>query len=248
MRAPSLLAAAVLVLASSTLVASGLLGCGGAFAPRDANGDAGDDAGGHDAGPTGDASPDPDGGGGDASNDASPAPWSSVCPASLPAIGSACSLENVECEYGSAWWSISCDAVVQCSAGAWTKEQPSYTPCSAQPGPNAPSCPATYASVPTGTSCDATGLRCVYGQGLCTCDVPLGGPILIDGGTGSWGCVPENGCPFPRPRLGSPCDGSSATSTCTYEECSYGQSCQDGAWVAEEEGCAGAGASAGAGP
>ncbi|HEY6463233.1 MAG TPA: hypothetical protein VIY73_23860 [Polyangiaceae bacterium] len=252
MRAPSLLSSAVLLLAAGALGA-GLVGCGGAFAPRDSSGDAGDDASGQDAAPSGDAgplpdaspdaSPLPDGGGVDASDDASP-PWSNVCPASLPAIGSACTHENVECEYGSAWWSVSCDSVVRCSGGAWTKDLPSFEPCRPEPGPNSASCPPTYAQVPQGASCDATGLSCVYGQGLCSCEVPLGGPIQVDGGSASWDCVPGNGCPFPRPRLGSACSVPSGTS-CTYEECSYGQSCEGGAWVSEEEGCAAAG---GAGP
>jgi hypothetical protein len=68
--------------------------------------------------------------------------------------------------------------------------------------------------------------------------VPIGGPVQIDGGTPDWGCVPEQGCPFPRPLLGVACN--SPGQTCTYEACSYGETCQNGAWQADEEGCAGA--------
>ena len=117
--------------------------------------------------------------------------------------------------------------------------QPSFEACTPKPGPNSASCPATYASVPLGASCAATGLSCTYGQGLCSCQEPLGGPIQIDSGTGPhgyWGCVPEQGCPFPRPRLGSAC--ASVGLYCTYEACSYAQTCQGGVWQGQSEACA----------
>ena len=236
MRAPVLALASIL-----------LLGCGGAFAPAEPGGDGGPaaDGGGtgdgspHDSAPPGDSGPLPDGGGPDVIDfDAAP-PWSPICPPSAPAIGSACSLVNAECEYGGAWWSVSCDTVVRCDAGQWTLEHPSFESCTPEPGPNAPACPATYASVPMGASCTDTSLSCVYAQGLCSCQIPLGGPVMLDGGSGYWGCVPGSGCPFPRPRIGSACGAASGT-YCTYEACSYGQSCQGGVWVPEQEACAGA--------
>ena len=162
--------------------------------------------------------------------------------AAAPATGSSCSDEDVQCEYGNAWWSVSCDTVTQCQGGLWTTFQPSFDPCSAMPGPNEPSCPTDYAAVPQGSACSTNGLSCVYPLGECQCQVPLEGPVEIDGGTGYWGCVPEQGCPFPRPRLGSPCHGNTM---CTYETCSYAQTCQDGVWQAQQEACAG---TAGGGP
>lgn len=186
-----------------------------------------------------DSAPGPfDGGGPDGFGDDSSAPWSPVCPATAPTAGTACSMENLQCEYGSAWWSVACDQVMQCESGRWTTFQPSFEPCSAEPGPNATDCPPTFADVPQGSVCATTGLSCVYAQGQCACQVPLEGPVEIDGGTGYWGCVPEPGCPYPRARLGTAC--TSAQSNCTYEECSYAQACDNGVWQAEEEACAGA--------
>jgi hypothetical protein len=157
-------------------------------------------------------------------------------------VGATCAHENVQCEYGDAWWSVACDSVVQCQNGQWATYQPSFEPCSAKPGPNSASCPADYAAVPQGSMCATTGVSCVYDQGECACQVPLEGPIEIDGGTGYWGCVPEQGCPFPRPPLGSAC--SSEGTNCTYEACSYAQTCQGGLWEAQEEACAQAGGGA----
>lgn len=226
MRVPSSLhlAAAAATLASVTL------GCGGAVSgPLAGSGDSGaPETSTHD-----DAS----------SNDASP-PLSSACPTALPATGTACTHENVQCEYGSAWWSVSCDSVVQCQSGVWTPFEPSYEPCSPEPGPNPASCPSNYAAVPQG-ECTMRGLTCVYPQGECACQVLLGGPVEIDGGTADWECVPGQGCPFPRPPLGSSCNGEGID--CTYEECSYGETCTNGLWEALEEGCAGAAGGEGAG-
>jgi hypothetical protein len=162
-------------------------------------------------------------------------PWSPVCPASLPATGTPCTGQD-QCEYGDAWWSVGCDTVVQCQNGQWGPYQPGAG-CTPKPGPNPASCPGTYGSVPVGQSCPSLGLSCVYGQGICACDYPFG-PPPPPGNNGNWNCLPEQGCPFPRPRLGSACptDGTS----CTYEEvCSYTQNCTGGIWQAQQVACVG---------
>jgi hypothetical protein len=234
MRIPS-----IAVVTTATALAAVTLGCGGSvFTGAPGGGDSGtSDGSAHDSGPASDGGV-PDASGPDGFGDDSSTPWSPVCPETLPAAGTSCSKENVQCEYGSAWWSVACDQVMQCQSGQWTSYKPSFEPCSAQPGPNAASCPADFASVPQGSTCSTTGVSCIYEQGQCACQVPLEGPVEIDGGSGYWGCVPEAGCPFPRARLGTTC--SSAQSDCTYEACSYAQTCQDGVWQAEEEACAGA--------
>jgi hypothetical protein len=222
-----------LVALSSVLCLAGATACGG-----DVGSLATADAGGSDSGGGS------DGGGG---TDSSP-PLSAGCPTAVPSTGSSCTNEGLQCEYGDSWWSVSCDPVVQCNGGQWSTYKPSFEPCSPQPGPNAASCPSDYASVPQGSACTTTGLSCVYAQGECSCQVPLEGPVLIDGGSGYWGCVPEQGCPFPRPPLGSACTNPSGTeSDCTYEACAYAQTCQNGAWVALEEACAGTGGGGGLG-
>jgi len=231
MRVPSLA-----LLAAVTALVGLTLGCGGSvFTGVTSGGDSGtSDAGTHDSGP----GPTDGGGGPDGFGDDSSTPWSPVCPVALPDAGTSCSKENMQCEYGSAWWSVSCDEVVQCQNGLWATFKPSFDPCSAEPGPNPASCPADFTSVPQGSACATNGVSCIYDQGQCACQVPLGGPIEIDGGTGYWGCVPEQGCPFPRARLGTTCS-IAAQVNCTYEECSYAQTCQAGVWQAEQEACAG---------
>jgi hypothetical protein len=217
-----------------------VLGCGGAVFTQGESpgGDDGGtaDSGAHDSGPgPSDSGPAPDS---PVPIDSGPGPWSLVCPGTTPAIGAACNTETVQCEYGDSWWNISCDTVVQCVNTQWTSYKPSFSPCTPAPGPNPSSCPTDYASVSQGSACSTNGLSCYYPQGVCACQVPLGGPVQLDGGTGYWGCVPEPGCPWPRPRLGSTChlEGTS----CTYEACAYAQQCINGMWQAQLEACAGA--------
>ncbi len=161
------------------------------------------------------------------------------CPTSAPAEGTSCATESLECEYGDAWWNVACDVVMQCDSGQWQTAHLSYEPCTPEPGPNPASCPATSMSVAQGSVCEANDSSCYYPDAFCQCIVPLGGPVQIDGGTAYWSCLPGNGCPYPRPVLGSAC--TAVGTYCTYEECSYGQSCTDGAWQGSEEACASAG-------
>ena len=229
---------------NSLLVAVGLLptlfACGGATFEY-GGGDAAPADGGTDARPSPPPPPPADGGRSDASPVDGGMPWSPECPNAVPAIGAPCNNEGLECEYGDAWWNVACDVVVQCTSGAWASYQASFEPCSPKPGTNPAACPATYQDVPTGTECSATGTDCYYDQGMCACEVPLGGPILLDAGMqGSWSCNPGLGCPFPRARIGAACGQEGQT--CIYADCDYGQMCMGGVWQAAEIGCAGAGA------
>jgi hypothetical protein len=168
-------------------------------------------------------------------------PWSPVCPEQEPAPGSSCTIVTprdsigVMCEYGKLQYDVMCDTVLQCQNGAWTSAFAGTTSC--QPdGPNSPSCPATYEDIQEdeGGSCSNAGLRCEYPEGVCTCSMGFGGPVLLDAGT-SWFCNPGAGCPMPRPRLGSSC---STNQQCTYLTCEFGESCTGGYWQGELEGCA----------
>ncbi len=138
---------------------------------------------------------------------------------------------------------MACSKVVSCEGGSWTSNPvfPSSL-CTPDPGKNPSACPATLAAVPQGESCSPAGLECVYPSGVCDCNAPFG-PIMVDGGGSSWGCLPEPGCPMPRPRLGSAC--GTEGQNCTYQQCSYAQSCQGGLWQPEVEGCAEPGGSGG---
>jgi hypothetical protein len=164
-------------------------------------------------------------------------PWSPVCPVTAPAVGTVCTKEGITCEYGQMQYDVACDTVLQCGGGTWSKFD-TFMTCTPD-APNAAACPSTLTAVPQGGSCAPNGLSCAYPEGVCSCAPQIGPVEFIDGGQGpTWTCNPGPGCPMPRPRLGSPCTGNTS---CSYESCAYGQSCQDGAWLAEEEGCAEAG-------
>lgn len=215
-----------------TLFGAGV-GCGGSTLGGDPIGDdAGEnDSSAHDGGATDGSSIS------DVSvSDALP-PLSPACPTSVPSPGAACTDEGVQCEYGDAWWSVGCDTVTQCTSGEWQLTQLSYDVCTPEPGPNSGACPATLSAVTQGATCSPNGTTCSYPDGLCQCTEPLGGPVQIDGGsTPYWSCIPEPGCPYPRPLLGTTCVASSQT--CTYEDCSFAEFCRNGTWQGEEEGCA----------
>jgi hypothetical protein len=218
------------VLAALVLLAAA---CGGAITTLggDGGGDApGDGQGGRD-------------GSTDAGEDASSTPWSPVCPQERPAVGSPCSpADNMDspellCEYGAPQYDPSCDTVLTCQSGAW-QVAPAGPVCRPD-GPNAASCPATLGDVIDGdASCSVAGLRCEYPQGVCLCATSFGGPIQIDAGM-SWACVPQAGCPMPRPRLGASC--SAPSTSCDYFPCSFAEQCSEGYWKGLFEGCAKAG-------
>jgi hypothetical protein len=212
--------------------AAGGLACGGAVVGGSTDGGADT---GRDAPPEGGAdSPVPEGDAGK--------PWSPVCPDEEPKLGGACSMPQkmdtpaVLCEYGKLQYDPACDAIYQCEGGTWSKGYTEGAAC--QPdGPNSASCPSTYADITgiDGGACEDDNLRCEYPQGVCSCAKGFGGPIMPDGGT-TWFCNPGPGCPMPRPRLGSACSGSSQI--CGYLTCEFGESCTDGFWQGEFEGCA----------
>jgi hypothetical protein len=150
-------------------------------------------------------------------------PWSPVCPKTLPAQGTSCTQDMLQCEYGIAWWNAACDTITQCSNGAWGNIQPSTGPCLPAPGPNAASCLVNPGAIQSGiTACSQVGLTCWYGQGAeCTC--------TVDGDAGSsptWYCRPEPGCPSTRPPVGAGC---ALPVACTYAGC-FVEQCQNGIW------------------
>jgi hypothetical protein len=163
-----------------------------------------------------------------------------LCPPTAPSDGSPCSKEGLSCEYGSDP-NLYCNAYAQCSLGKWQVNVPPPSGCPTQP--NQGTCPSSYASVPVGQLCgNLVGLTCSYPQGFCGCAVPSFGPYPADASAvAEWVCdQPEQGCPQPRPKLGSAC--SKPGQTCDYGSCSLptGTSiiCQDGAWENAPFGCA----------
>ncbi len=233
---------------------SGLDGSGSADASGSEGGKSADASGGVDSGSQGDGGSDGggaiDGGGeGDSggavdagskdTGDTGDAGWSTVCPANAPAAGSACASGDVQCEYPSAaygdvaQYAVSCDSVFQCTGGTWSSVSLSPSAC-VPDGPNAGACPSSFGGLMNGTSCSENGLRCEYPEGVCTCSKGFGGVPVVDAGP-TWGCNPGASCPMPRPRIGSPC---TTKETCTYETCSFGETCSDGVWQSEPTACA----------
>jgi hypothetical protein len=164
---------------------------------------------------------------------------SSYCPSSPPAEGSACSRENLYCEYGTDP-NLACNTVAECALGHWSVQQP-YGQCPTPPNPSA--CPDTFASVPVGEHCGTlVGTTCSYPQGFCGCSIGNGGPYPEDAAAvATWICdSPQAGCPMPRPTLGTDCSHDGLE--CDYSPCSLpsGTSlvCQDGTWQELPYGCA----------
>jgi hypothetical protein len=131
--------------------------------------------------------------------------------------------------------------VVTCTSGSW--QWPLTNPganlgCS--PGVP-PACPASFASVPVGTSCSADGIYCDYPEGRCACSMGAGPVRLVDGSpASSWFCTqPAAGCPVPRPLLGSACTQEGLF--CDYGGCTVpggtGEQCSGGIWITEPVAC-----------
>lgn len=163
-------------------------------------------------------SPSGDGGTNDAAGDGG----GGACPSNPPTQGAACATDQLACEYGSNP-DPSCNQLYRCNAGAW-QEQSSATICLSQTA-----CPTSYASVPLGQDCTSNGLACGYPQGECICTTSSGG---LQKPTPSWECfTPPEGCPNPRPDLGTSC--ASPDLQCDYGACSGGIAvqCKSGVWT-----------------
>lgn len=160
-------------------------------------------------------------------SDDSAGSWSPVCPESPPAAGSSCDAPlGTACEYGEAWWDISCDTVVACDSSGWTAMDPGTGTCTPKPGPNPASCPPSVVTVPT--ACADSGLTCYYGTAFCTCSI-TGLPYPPADAGSEWNCGPgPAGCPTVRPRLGAPC--ASASQLCNVGAGLFGEQCENGVW------------------
>ena len=116
------------------------------------------------------------------------------------------------------------------------------------PPPLAEGCPATYAEIPAGGTCDPAAQRgaCSYVEGSCWCgtDMPCSGvewpeeeiarmPVI-------WQCTPTppavraDGCPGSTPQGACGQEGQS----CGYGDCCYTEyRCDHGQWVMGQASC-----------
>jgi hypothetical protein len=235
-RNPAASSLLVLGLVAGAALATGTFGCAGHVVDASRGpGDDVSDASPPDAAPGTDASPGRDAGPPINPPDAAAGP----CPVSAPSIGTACSVENLQCEYGASEYP-GCDVIMQCTSGSW-QNQFGKGFC---PGINPAGCPASAAAA-SGQSCEPGPngtTSCYYPTGGCYCGSQFGPqPIYPDGGPPQqWQCDdPGAACPLPRPRIGSVC--AQEGTTCEYLQCNFAQACTGGVWVDEPEGCAVAG-------
>lgn len=133
------------------------------------------------------------------------------CPPTAPPDGSSCSSgAGVTCEYGGKGAFLECSTVAVCGADAtWSTTTPDPS-CKGVQSENEPACPSSYAALGAGAACPANVQdSCAYPEGLCncaTCSSPDGG-LMGNPGKG-WSCArwpSPQGCPTPRPRIGSAC-------------------------------------------
>jgi len=168
--------------------------------------------------------------------------WSTVCPSTEPTAGTPCSSEGTVCEYphGALQFDPGCSSIVRCTdigldapKTTWVGEPIGLSGIGAtcQPdGPNPPSCPATFKELANGADTGSASF-CLYSDGACNYGNSCNAPADLPGAV-SWYCVGASAtCPFPRPRLGSPC---TADQGCVYwndpASGGYSQTCVDGAW------------------
>jgi hypothetical protein len=177
--------------------------------------------------------------------DASMPSTSPACAASPPAVGSACTMSGLQCEYGTDPLP-SCNSVFSCVSGVWSENLPLTNPAGICPTPSSkgPDCPSTRAAVPADEACSDVGLECDYPDGRCVCaGVSGNAPAQPDGGRALyWACDTINlqpGCPYPRPDLGTACTQPSLD--CDYGTCGpldgVDETCQDGTWRQSRVGC-----------
>jgi len=155
------------------------------------------------------------------------------CPVTPPAEGSACDVPSYSCEYGDSWW-MRCDLVMFCGNGAWHAEvDGGQCPSSAGGACPTGACPATWAEALAVDASACPASSCQYPEGDCLCDP---GCTATQG----WSCVAAApGCPYPRPRLGTPChqDADAAVPPCDmgWTQCICEQSlyCAGGLWLGD---------------
>jgi hypothetical protein len=155
-------------------------------------------------------------GGSDAGRDGGP-----PCSASQPMMNGACAPSGTQCEYGYSP-SPHCNETFDCLDGGWVGSG------SGGGGYCAPSdCPSGFSDVPQGMTCVQTGLGCAYPEGQCDCSNTGVAGVSVNA---TWQCFEPQGCPEPRPFLGTPCTHDGLA--CDYGGCSGGmnETCKGGYW------------------
>jgi hypothetical protein len=201
----------------AVLGAVALAACSGQTATI--GGDGGGGGGGGGAGGGGGGAGGGGGGGGGAGGGGGGGGSVSECPAQPPSAGESCTTTGLVCEYGGDP-QAACDQFFKCE-GTWSQVRVGGL-CERLDGGSSPDCPASYSGVPQGQLCSVGGAQCDYPEAYCKCDVRCFDicPAPDSGAPTYWQCdvpYPPNGCPVPRPALGSSC--SQPNQTCDYGAC-----------------------------
>ncbi len=184
------------------------------------------------------------GGGSSGSGSSSGGPGPGQCPAAQPLDNTSCHESGLACEYGGVSDVQGCDTVARCNAApggqgalVWSVQGPTLNDC----GSFSPACPSTYASVPQGSACSASGTVCDYMESRCECTYP-GGPACVGSGCLHWLCQAPKaaGCPTRRPALGTACSAGAGTK-CDYGSCDIeggtAETCTNGVWTQTSIAC-----------
>jgi hypothetical protein len=145
----------------------------------------------------------------------------STCPGQPPAQGASCSVAAgvpLACEYG-VNANGACGTLVSCgSQGEGTPFVWNVSAPAAGCGVNAPTCPGSFTARADGTACDpSASSTCDYSEGRCAC-VACG---YGQSSQGTWQCLAwsagAQGCPTPRPELGTACSATQEGQECFYD-------------------------------
>ncbi len=185
------------------------------------------------------------------------------CPAALPQQQTACTKNELLCEYGDDY-NPRCNTVVVCSSGRWAS--PIFFggsgKCPSQPPtipPNPSDCAASANAVPAG-ACSSSS-TCKYDGATCTCGVHCSNyPIrqrdcdpdaglttsCCDTSKVTWECFSgPHYCTLPRPRIGAACtnEGDSCALDAPAECGQTVVECRTGVWNLTNSSCSASSAS-----
>ena len=156
---------------------------------------------------------------------------SAECPSSVPTTGDSCTVDGLECEYGTSDL-LFCNTLARCTGGSFNVTGPEEA-CANELDAGG-TCPTSRDQIEAGSSCPTFSQVCEYAEGSCGCG-------FVGHVSDQWVCdTPAgSGCPAPRPKLGSVC--SSNGLACNYGSCTIlgnpSMICDGGIWFQANVAC-----------
>jgi len=155
------------------------------------------------------------------------------CAKSVPKNGDSCTIENIQCQYGTDP-RRACRPVATCRSGVWSVKVGTASSCPKLAEADCSDTPAELANqrCTPGAMADS-GPYCTYNDVTCACD----SNTCNAGATScAWSCdrpLPEPSCPWGQPNLGTSCTRNGLV--CKYTICED-QHCVGGYWTAVDNG------------